>query len=102
MAESSSQNNPDFQQPNSPPISEAERTGIPLTQLEPGKKAKVVAIQGGWGVKRRLNHMGIHPGDLVMVSRQGSPGGAHRHRSPRVPGSLGEGSGLSEFRGIHP
>jgi ferrous iron transport protein B len=75
MAESFSPQNPDFQEPNLPSMPEAERTGIPLTRLEPGKKAKVVAIQGGWGVKRRLNHMGIHPGDLVMVSRQGSLGG---------------------------
>ncbi len=75
MAESSSPTNPDLQPPSTSPLREGEKAGIPLTQLEPGKKAKVVSIEGGWGVKRRLNHMGIHAGDLVMVSRQGSLGG---------------------------
>ncbi len=65
----------DSPQPNSSPPSPERETGIPLTRLEPGKKAKVVAIQGGWGVKRRLNQMGIHAGDLITVTRQGSLGG---------------------------
>ena len=75
MAESSTQTAADSKQTNPPLSPEGERNGIPLTRLEPGKKAKVVSIEGGWGVKRRLNHMGIHPGDIVMVSRQGSLGG---------------------------
>jgi ferrous iron transport protein B len=62
-------------QPDSSPPSPERETGIPLTRLKPGRKAKVVAIQGGWGVKRRLNHMGIHSGDLLVVSRQGPLGG---------------------------
>jgi len=75
MAESSSRIDPDSPQPNSPPSGEGDDKGIPLTRLEPGKKAKVAAIQGGWGVKRRLNQMGIHPGDFVIVTRQGPLGG---------------------------
>jgi ferrous iron transport protein B len=62
-------------QPDSSPPSAEREKGIPLTRLKPGRKAKVVAIQGGWGVKRRLNHMGIHSGDLLLVSRQGALGG---------------------------
>ncbi|NWF56366.1 MAG: ferrous iron transport protein B [Syntrophaceae bacterium] len=35
----------------------------------------MVLIQGGWGVKRRLNQMGIHPGDFITVTRHGPLGG---------------------------
>jgi ferrous iron transport protein A len=47
----------------------------PLDEIEENKKAKVIDIQGGWGEKRRLNQMGIHPGDMVTVVRYGALGG---------------------------
>src|SRR5512143_1333940 len=75
MQKSSPELHPDSPQPDSSPPSQERETGLPLTRLEPGKKAKVVAIQGGWGVKRRLNQMGIHSGDSVTVTRQGPLGG---------------------------
>jgi len=75
MAESSYRTDPGSPLPKASPSREGGERGIPLTRLEPGKKAKVAAIQGGWGVKRRLYQMGIHPGDLVTVTRQGPLGG---------------------------
>ena len=57
----------------SPP--EGRNRLIPLDEVEENKKAKVIDIQGGWGEKRRLNQMGIHPGDVVTVVRYGALGG---------------------------
>lgn len=48
---------------------------ISLDQIGENKKAKVIAIQGGWGIRGRLSHMGIHPGDLITVLRYGALGG---------------------------
>jgi ferrous iron transport protein A len=44
----------------------------PLDQVEENKKARVIDIQGGWGIRRRLEQMGIHPGDEVTVVRYGA------------------------------
>jgi len=44
----------------------------PLDEIGEKKKAKVIDIQGGWAAKRRLNQMGIHPGDVVTVMRYGA------------------------------
>lgn len=38
-------------------------------------QVRVVEINGGWGVRHRLNRMGIHPGDIVLVKRSGIMGG---------------------------
>jgi ferrous iron transport protein A len=48
-----------------------------LTLLDPAanKRARVVAVQGGWGVSRRLAQLGIHPGDIITVLRHGAFGG---------------------------
>jgi len=48
---------------------------IVLDQMSENKKARVVDVQGGWGIRRRLSQMGIHPGDIVMVLRYGALGG---------------------------
>ena len=48
---------------------------ITLDQIEENKKARVIDIQGGWGVRGRLGHMGIHPGDIITVLRYGALGG---------------------------
>lgn len=55
--------------------SEEELRLIPLDRVEKNKKAKVIDIEGGWGVRRRLNQMGIHPGDVLTVMRHGALGG---------------------------
>lgn len=43
-----------------------------LDQLRPGDEARVVDIRAGLGVQRRLNHLGIHPGDTVHLSGRGA------------------------------
>jgi ferrous iron transport protein A len=43
-----------------------------LDQVGEKKKARVVDIQGGWGIRKRLGQMGIHPGDEVTVVRYGA------------------------------
>jgi ferrous iron transport protein A len=46
-----------------------------LDRLKENHKARVVDIQGGWGIRGRLGQMGIHPGDLLVVRRCGALGG---------------------------
>lgn len=48
-----------------------------LTMDQVGKttEVNVLEINGGWGVRHRLNRMGIHPGDRVLVKRSGIMGG---------------------------
>jgi ferrous iron transport protein A len=48
---------------------------IPLDHVEENKKARVIDIQGGWGIRRRLGQMGIHPGDIITMLRFGALGG---------------------------
>jgi len=60
---------------NSATSSEGRNKPTPLDDVGENKKAKVIDIQGGWGEKRRLSQMGIHPGDVVTVVRYGALGG---------------------------
>lgn len=46
-----------------------------LEQIEENRAARVIHIQGGCGIRRKLGHLGIHPGDLVRVVRHGPWGG---------------------------
>jgi Fe2+ transport system protein FeoA len=48
---------------------------IILDKVHEDKKARVIEVQGGWGVRRRLGQMGIHPGDIITVLRYGPFGG---------------------------
>jgi len=48
---------------------------IILDKVHEDKKARVIEVQGGWGVRRRLGQMGIHPGDIITVLRYGALGG---------------------------
>ena len=43
-----------------------------LDRVEENRRARVVDIQGGWGIRGRLGQMGIHPGDLITVRRYGA------------------------------
>jgi len=44
---------------------------IDLTLLKEGEKGKVIDIQGGWGLQRKLEALGIRPGvEIVKVSSQ--------------------------------
>ena len=44
----------------------------PLDMVEENQEVRVVDIQGGWGVRRRLGQLGIHPGDVITVVRYGA------------------------------
>jgi ferrous iron transport protein A len=43
-----------------------------LDQINENKKAKVIDIQGGAGIRQRLSQMGIHPGDIITMVRYGA------------------------------
>jgi len=45
---------------------------IPLDQVHENKKATVIDIQGGSGIRQRLSQMGIHPGDIITMVRYGA------------------------------
>ncbi len=49
---------------------------VRVDELDEKKRAKVVDIEGGLGLKKRFSQMGIHPGDIVTVLRYGPLGGA--------------------------
>ena len=46
-----------------------------VDQLSANQKARVIEYQGGLGVRKRLEHMGIHPGDVITVMQRGALGG---------------------------
>lgn len=43
-----------------------------LDQIFENRKAKVIDIQGGQGIRQRLSQMGIHPGDIITILRFGA------------------------------
>ena len=47
---------------------------IPLSMVSPGEEVRLVAIQGGWGVRRRLADMGLTPGEKLWVVQSGYSG----------------------------
>jgi len=47
---------------------------MPLSMVNPGEEVRLVAIQGGWGVRRRLADMGLTPGEKVWVVQSGPSG----------------------------
>lgn len=48
---------------------------LSLDRIEKSQEVTVVEIQGGWGARQRLNRMGIHPGDRLLVKRSAIMGG---------------------------
>lgn len=44
---------------------------LTLDLVEKGTNVVVVDIEGGWGARNRLNRMGIHSGDRILVKRSG-------------------------------
>lgn len=48
---------------------------LTLDKVKEQQEVKVIKIVGGWGVRQRLNQMGIHPGDQILVKRSAIMGG---------------------------
>ena len=45
---------------------------IELARLKPGAHVRVRNIDGGWDLRQRLNQMGIHIGDHLIVKQAGA------------------------------
>jgi ferrous iron transport protein A len=43
-----------------------------LDLIYENRKAKVIDIQGGAGIRQRLSQIGIHPGDMITMVRYGA------------------------------
>lgn len=48
---------------------------LTLDQIKKDKQVTVVEIEGGWKARQRLNQMGIHPNDRILVKRSSAMGG---------------------------
>lgn len=48
---------------------------LTLDQIKKDTKIIVAEIEGGWRVRQRLNQMGIHPNDRILIKRSGAMGG---------------------------
>ncbi|HPN33243.1 MAG TPA: FeoA family protein [bacterium] len=46
-----------------------------LNQLKVGQAATIVAFSGGWGLRQRLQQVGLHVGDIVRLKRNAVLGG---------------------------
>jgi len=49
-------------------------SAVPLSSVAAGKHVKVVSINAGWGLQRRLADMGLTPGLKVRVIGSQRPG----------------------------
>jgi ferrous iron transport protein A len=65
-----------------------------LADIENGIQAIVRDIRGGFGVRRRLNHLGVHAGDRIEVIRSGYMGGPILINVHGI--ELGIGHGMAE------
>ena len=62
-----------------------------LDQVRENQEVKVIEILGGWGIRQRLNQMGIHCGDTVLVKRSAIMGGPILIRVHGADVALGRG-----------
>ena len=46
-----------------------------LDRIRTNKNVRVVDVVGGWGLRRHINQLGIHPGDILTVLRHAAMGG---------------------------
>jgi ferrous iron transport protein A len=47
----------------------------PLDCCRRGERVRIVEISGGWGIRQRLNQMGLHDGDCLELKRSALLGG---------------------------
>lgn len=48
---------------------------LSLCHIKKSGEYKVLDIQGGWGIRQRINQLGIHVGDRLLVKRSCIMGG---------------------------
>jgi ferrous iron transport protein A len=48
---------------------------VSLCDVRMGARVRVNQIHGGWRARQKLNQMGVHPGDILVVKRSGIMGG---------------------------
>lgn len=64
---------------------------LTLDVVEKDKEMVVMTIEGGWGARHRLNRLGIHPGDTIVVKRSGMMRGPIHIRVHGMEVALGRG-----------
>jgi ferrous iron transport protein A len=64
---------------------------LTLDRIRENQEVKVVRILGGWGIRQRLNQMGIHSGDTILVKRSAIMGGPILIRVHGADVALGRG-----------
>ena len=69
---------------------------VQLCDLEPGRRARIVRVEGERGFRRRLLELGLMPGTEVALLRRGGLGGLVdvRARSSRLSVRAKEARGL--------
>ncbi|OGP88448.1 MAG: hypothetical protein A2156_03195 [Deltaproteobacteria bacterium RBG_16_48_10] len=77
-----------------------------LDQVYENKRATVIDIQGGQGIRQRLGQMGIHPGDTITMLRYGVLRGpilieVHGSQVPCSRVKIGSGTAIEENVVIH-
>ena len=43
-----------------------------LDHLNPGDEARIISLEGGYGLQQRLNRLGLHPGDTLRLVARGA------------------------------
>jgi ferrous iron transport protein A len=62
-----------------------------LEKLKDKDTAVIREIQGGHGIRQRLGHLGVHPGDMIQVIRTGFFGGPVLIEIHGVEVAIGQG-----------
>ena len=64
---------------------------LTLDRIRENHEVKVVRILGGWGIRQRLNQIGVHPGDKILIKRSAIMGGPILVRVRGADVALGRG-----------
>ncbi|MFQ6082659.1 MAG: ferrous iron transport protein A [Candidatus Aminicenantia bacterium] len=68
---------------------------INLTNAPDGKPLKVIQFLGGMGVRRKLNSLGLHPGDIIELDSRSIFGGPILIRSLTSNTTVALGRGIA-------
>jgi ferrous iron transport protein A len=64
---------------------------LTLDRIRDNQEVVVIEILGGWGIRQRLNQIGVHPGDKILVKRSAIMGGPILIRARGADVALGRG-----------